>query len=750
MMAQGNRIRQLRWWEWLLFATLLGCFAAQVLLSSPQKSASFDEQYHLTAGYSYLKTGDFRLATTHPPLAGLTGALPLATRTDIALPLDNPLWEQGNRFDFSDVFLWQANQDPQGMLVGARRGITVLGILLVAGLFLWARQLLGRTASWLVLILAVFDPNLIANARLVTTDLPLTAFFTLALWRAWCWLEHDRWYDFVLAGMLGGLAMASKYNGMLVWPVVVIAALVYPRQASQGWGRRLGGVAGMVIAGLLALWAVYRFDFGVPQMLPVQWPVPAPFFWDHLWSTFSGLVIETTVKPDFLLGQVSTGGWWYYFPVALAVKTPLPLLLLCGAGIVAMIVHRQWRRQVVWWLPMLAFLLMGLTGVLTIGYRHMLPAVPFAILLAGDATLWIPHFSRRWVPTAVGGVLVAWLVVGTLRIYPNQESYFNEVAGDWRNWSHILVDSNLDWGQDLPALRQKMADLGVETVNLGYFGKAVPEAYGVSYRPLPGYLRFMEGREVAAYNPYTPAPGWYAISATALRLGTLQPDTTELYAPFREMTPVDRAGYSIYLYQVEPTAGEEVARPVVVDRPIYQLTPAELGIAAGVRAMPKWQQGGNSTIYPQGSGFVAAEVPGFTVVDANFSDVITLLGYATAAASGSPGAPVEVTLYWQVGERAMPQPAPARGAPLTAFVHLVDGDPGNKVAQYDGWDVALQGLEPGDVIAQRVVLEIPAEVERKPYQLLAGVYSPQDWARLPVATPSGSQDLVELGAFEIR
>ena len=143
------------------------------------------------------------------------------------------------------------------------------------------------------------------------------------------------------------------------------------------------------------------------------------------------------------------------------------------------------------------------------------------------------------------------------------------------------MDSNLDWGQDLPALKQVMEARGIDSVNLAYFGKAVPEVYGVRYRPLPGYLRFMQGREVSAYNPYTPSPGWYAISATALRLGTLQPDTTDLYAPFRSMQPVDRAGYSIYLYKVEDPAGEQVVHPVVVDKPVYQVPPSELGIAPG-------------------------------------------------------------------------------------------------------------------------------------------------------------------------
>ena len=242
--------RRMALWEWGLLLVLVGVFGAQALLASAQKSAAFDEQYHLTAGYAYLRTGDFRLATTHPPLAGMIAGLPLLLRGDINLPLDNPLWEQGNRYDFSDVFLWQANADPQGILEQARVGITVLGVLLLLGLFFWGRRLLGAAGGWLVLVLAAFDPNLIANSRIISTDLPLTALFVLAAWRLWCWLEDGRWYDLLLAGMLGGLTMAAKYNGLLFWPVAGLAALLYLppadglRIATRSWWQRLLGVVG--------------------------------------------------------------------------------------------------------------------------------------------------------------------------------------------------------------------------------------------------------------------------------------------------------------------------------------------------------------------------------------------------------------------------------------------------------------------------------------------------------------------------
>jgi hypothetical protein len=137
-------------------------------------------------------------------------------------------------------------------------------------------------------------------------------------------------------------------------------------------------------------------------------------------------------------------------------------------------------------------------------------------------------------------------------------------------------------------------------------------------------------------------------------------------------------------------------------------------------------------------------------VEADLGGVFTLRGYALDAPAAVAGQPLGITLYWEVGERSMPQPAPTRGEPISAFVHLVDGDPANQVAQADGWEVALTGLEPRDVIAQRFTLEIGPEVPAQAYALLAGLYSPQDGARLPVL--QGGQpaaDHVSLGAIQV-
>jgi 4-amino-4-deoxy-L-arabinose transferase-like glycosyltransferase len=745
----------LRPWEWALLVAALALFAAQLLIASPQKSAAFDEQYHLAAGYSYLRTGDFRLATTHPPLMGLLGALALAGRSDIVLPLDHPSWAAGDRFLFSDVFLWEANPDPQGMLVAARIPIMVVGLLLVVGLFLWARQMIGVTAGWVVLALAVFDPNLLGNARVVTTDLGLTCFFLLAIWRLWRWLEQPTIVNLLAAGLCAGLAISAKYTGLFVGPAILLVMLLY-RKSHPGdtLSRRLPGLAGMGLVALAVVWALYRFDWGTMRDGPLSLPLPAPFYWQQLYNTFFRIVDLQGARYDFFWGEASNRGWWYYFPVALAVKTPLPLLLLSGVGLVVAVRRSGWRRSSVLWMPPLLFLLLGLSGILTIGYRHILPVVPFLILMAGYTAPFVVDLAQPGVRRlAVAGLVLVlgWHLAGSLRLFPHQEAFFNELAGDWYNWSNLLVDSNLDWGQDLPALRQVMEEEGIEEVNLAYFGKAAPEVYGVRYRPLYGYLRFVEGIELSAYNPYTPEPGWYAISATSLRLGLHQADTIDLYRYFRRRRPDARAGYSIYLYRLVDPPGLLVERRVVTGEPVYRLTPEALGVEPGRRVQVKWAQAADVTVHPLAQGFAPPADGRYQPVSANFGDVLTLLGFQQAAETVPPGQSARLTLYWQVGSTPMPMPAPTRGAPLAAFVHATaPDDPEAKLAQFDGWPVALRGLERGDVIAQPVELDIPPTAAVGDYDLLVGLYSPQSADRLPVLGGVEGADFTHLGQLRIE
>lgn len=731
----------MRAWEWALLVGMLALFAAQALFSSPQKSAAFDEEYHLAAGYAYLKTGDFRMSRSHPPLINALSALPLLGRSAVTLPLDHPSWEAADYFIFSDVFIWQAGNDAQAMLVAARVPIVALGVLLAAAVFWWARQWAGAVGGWAALSLATFDPNLLANSRLVTTDLGLTLFFFVAVWLLWRWLQHPTTPNLILAGIVAGLASASKFTGLMIWPVFAALVFVYPRDGVRR-RERLLALVGMGLAGYAALWAVFGFDVGPVPGSGLEIPIAAPFYPYSVWDTFT--VIEDQPKTAYLLGQTSPRGWWYYFPVALAVKTPLPLLLLALGGLIVVARDSGWRRSAPLWLPPALFLALSMTGRITIGYRHSLPLVPFLIVLAGIAAqkMWREGRQRgAWRVALVA--LLAWQAIDVLRLLPHQEAYFNQLAGGPEGGGRVLADSNLDWGQDLILLRRLLQERGIDQPYLAYFGTALPEAYGLSYKPLPAFLRFTAGPEVDAYNPYTPLPGWYAISRSSLRLGLLH-QNVDIYDYFRDKEPVARAGYSINLYEVSYAPDTAVERTVVSGVSVADLTPEELEVSPGSRLVVKWTANGETTIVPAGR---ADEAPDPAQnIEADFEDAFTLVGADLEADAIAPGSPLQLTLTWRVGSAEVAQPSPATAAPLAAFVHLSGDDPADILAQHDGWGAALTGLERGDLIRQRVTLQVPQESERDSYYIQVGLYSPQSGRRLAVS--DRNESYVRLGPFE--
>lgn len=741
---------RLRWWEPLLLVAGLLLFVGQAFLSSPQKSASFDEEYHLAAGYAYLKTGDFRLSQDHPPLINVLSAFPLLFRSDIVLPLHDSAWAQRDYFNFAHRFLWDAQANPQSILEWARWPVMGLGAVLVAALFWWARQLAGPPAGWIALLLALFDPNLIAHSRLVTTDLGVTCFMLLAMWRLWHWLTRPSLPNALFTGLFAGLAMVSKYTGLMIWPMLVAVTAIYSLGDLESGAWKKSGrlrISHFLVMGLIAyfvLWAAYRFDIAA-------WPgtnisFPASFYAHRVWETYQ--VIEDEPLASFLLGQTSQGGWWYYFPVALAVKSSLPLLIFAALGAFMSVKAMGWRKSSVLWLPPLLFLLLAMAGNITIGYRHILPALPFIIMLAAQmGRCWQSPYRWRNLQFSLAHLflmgLLLWHAVGTLRLFPHQEAFFNELVGGAAGGGRVLADSNLDWGQDLITLGAVMQQQGITEVNLGYFGTAVPERYGIRYKPLPGFLSQLSGAEVNAYNPYTPPPGWYAISQTSLQLG-LMLQNRDIYAYFQDKTPTYRAGYSINLYHVTYPDGMPVDRRVVSGTAVSDMSPQDLGILDGRRLITKWTTGAAATIIPFTEPFTPPD--DFQPAVANYADIMTLVGY-TVAAAGRPGEPVQLALFWQRGTAPIPMPAPARAAPLATFVHLTGAEPTQIVAQYDGWDTAVTTLEPGDIIIQHLTLTPPAETAPGVYLLLAGLYSPQSDRRF--ALTNGSGDFITLTSLTI-
>jgi len=777
-------------WRFVGLIVLLGLFCIQAIAASPHNSVTFDEQYHITLGYTYLKTGDLRLHRNQgPPLFELLTSLPLLLRSDLVLPLEHPayaLW--GDIYLFSDEFLWQANTDAQGMVHTGRIVTAGLGALLGLLLFTWGRELYGEKAGWLAAFLLAFDPNLIAHA-IPTVDLGLALFVTLAVWRLWHYLHCPTGPNVLLAGLALGAALGTKFIGVVLLPALALILLIYPAGiGKQRLLRRVLAFSVMLGVAWLVLWLTYGFQFG-----PINGkglPVPASLYFE----SFVGMFLKSSEgRANFLNGQVALTGWPHYFLVTLLLKTPVPVLLLSIVALFRWPWRHEWRQSSSLILPAVFLFAAASLGKLQLGYRYILPALPFLFLIAARVvTLSWP----RWIQVT-SPVLAAWLIIGTITIFPHYLSYFNELAGGPAEGYQHLVDSNLDWGQDLPALKKWIDTHRPDSLHLGFFGSALPERYGVKAIDIPSYPLHAYGHEVEGFTSYSLEPGLYAISATLLRIGLVFKQF-DIYQAFHSMKPIDRAGYSILIYDVRYPPDAEIDRAVIVgplasdvpadvlgarpDHPLrakwcawpecFVLTPHParyivrdwMSFAPDLAELARAQATSVRAIRIGPTEYTVAELDATSLLQSKldelqfapastpdqarlkfpilFENGLSLIGYETKPAKTfSPSQALEINTYWQVAHRSTP--------PMAIFVHLLDPQ-GNLRGQHDGLGAALTTLEPDDVVIQHHSVTLDAQATPGTYQLQVGLYNPVTMSRFNAHPPGLSTvDRVLLSTVEV-
>ncbi len=566
---------------WLFFFLALN--------SAVGDSPTMDEQNHLARGIAFLKTGDPRLSLEHPPLVNSISASLLLTLPDLRLPTDHPSWERAEGwYEFADLLLWSYNADVTRMIFLAR--LPIIFLLLGLGLLSYhvARRFWGRWAALLAMVLILFDPNLMANGRYSTTDLGGTFFLFLAayqLWRMWTTPVWDvKKLLFAALGM--GLAFGSKLSTLGFVPIMAVMA-VLPLYGERSWrasGRRLLQFLTAGVLSLPVLWAIFGFEwknfYFRDELFTFlnAYAGPMPTFWAGVEqiARFS----QGGRGAAFLMGEFSNTGFPLYFPTLFLSKTPLVLLVMLvvtavflsrgageqGSGGAGERGSRGAGERLSPYLPLsssplpltspalflllpaLMFFAISTQSALNIGYRHLLPMIPFLwVFVSGIARDKCGGW--RCVMGAVGAVI---LIITTLSIHPHYVSYFNILAGGPANGHNIAVDSNVDWGQDLLRLQEWMAENEVKSVKLAWFGSADPSYYGMSYEPLPGIGRaeFFPLWWDVPFDPIAPEAGVYAISVSNLKELPLREEEKTTFAYFRNREPDARIGYSIFIYEV--------------------------------------------------------------------------------------------------------------------------------------------------------------------------------------------------------
>lgn len=510
---------------------------------------TWDEPAHLAAGMQWLVQGRYDYDPQHPPLARIAIALGprLAGATAHGMPT---MWTEGN------TILLDSGGYARTLRL-ARLGVLPFLLLLLGVVWGWARSLYGERAAALAVLLVATTPQLLAHAGLATNDVPLAATLVAALWTFTRWLDEPSRGRTAVFGLAGAAAIATKFSSLPYFALAAlfivvarwtIAAPVDGGAARQPPWRTLRtylqpAIAAALLVGLL-LWGVYRFHVRFAFHGHVL--VPAP----ELLSGLRQLVAhDREGHSSYLLGHISSTGWWWYWWIALAVKTPFAFLALAALGIAATLAaparRTDWRALA----PLLAaaaVMLVAMVSRIDIGIRHILPVYPLLAIPAAGAVVAVwSRLPVRVVSRIALGVLVGWQVAQAVQAYPDFLADFNAIGG--HDPERLLVDSNLDWGQDLDRLADTLHARGVRAVTLFYFGSAPVGAVRLA--------------DTVRLGGSAPATGWVAVSRTYLQ-GVYAPCFTWL----RAYTPAARIGRSIALYHLLPDTAPRLPAATVPAR----------------------------------------------------------------------------------------------------------------------------------------------------------------------------------------
>ena len=521
----------------MIVLVLILVASARIVATYTVFNHTSDEPAHIACGMEWLDKGTFRWEPLHPPLARVAAALGpylLGIRSQGTNPaIRYALLHEGTAILYRDHHY-------DLTLASARLGILPFFWIACGVVYWWGKRSFGEAAAVLAVFLFSVLPPILAHAGLATTDMAPTALLGAAFVCGLIWLEQPNRRAALWFGATSGLMVLSKFSCLGFFPacagVALVGYLALERPAlATLWPavrRRVPTFAAALLVACLVVWAGYRFSFGKPEFSRMA--LPAPELFDGIQAAVHHFVHG---HPAYLLGESRELGWWYFFEVALAVKTPLAFLILAGIGVV--VAWRERRSGQRAWLPLaysIGVLAIGAWSHTNIGIRHVLPVYTGLALLGGIACARMLEIAetQKWAPAGLA-VLVLWLGWSSAAIHPDYLAYFNELAGD--HPENILVDSDLDWGQDMKRLSKRLQEAGAKEVAF------VPTLIA-DFEKEHGFPP-IHGMDVLR-----PSHGWNAVGMALWKkdrmgLGKTHPEVT----PWADrIPPQERIGKSILLW----------------------------------------------------------------------------------------------------------------------------------------------------------------------------------------------------------
>ena len=605
-----------RGWVRVVVGALLTLHAVLVLIPSLRYGPRIDEAGHLASGVAHWQTGDLGFYVVNPPLVRMVATAPVAA-VGWEVDLGPPSVHRGDRPEFGLGRLFAKRYGQASFDAWRLARLTLLPVTLLGGwvAYRWSAQIGGHAAGLATLALWSVSPNLLATASSICPDLSAAVAGLVCLRLFARWLDDPAWPRAAALGLAAGIAMLTKFTWIALavlfpacWLFDRLFDRVVRRRPAAAWRRQAVQIA--AISGLV--WSVVVVGYGAERMFrplgEFQFrseflrsdvvrraigqqsnPTPKPSRPERLrrsGNCFAGSPLANVPCPlparlvegidiqkrdfesgfdSYLLGEWKSGGWKSYYLIGLACKVPVALwgLILLAVGPATRRLGRADALSLLA-IPVGLFVLVSLQDGFSHHLRYVLFVFPPLFVLAGQAVSPRPNAPAgasitRSPRRLLGLVLLVAFAAESLSQFPHVQAFFTYAVGGPDNSMNLLVDSNVDWGQDITTLQQWMADHPeVDQLQLAYFGLLNPADVGISYRP--PILAPPHGSEAAAQ--FRPEPGWYAASVTLLagyEYGMPTPDGGMVFVPrgslryLRCQRPVERLGNSIYIYRLTET-----------------------------------------------------------------------------------------------------------------------------------------------------------------------------------------------------
>jgi hypothetical protein len=521
--------------------------------------------------------GDFGLNPEHPPLVKFIATLPLLGKPlNVPEMQDRPYRMQavlgGREFIFKN--------DADNLVFKAQMAAAIFSLLLLVIAFLTAREMFGTTAGFVALGLLVFDPTLLAHGALVTTDAIQACFLLASIYAFYRYAKAPSIGRLALTGLAVGLALVSKHSAVLVFPMLIILALfeVFRRASTTEDGVRVSlgqravrYAAVLVIIGLVSvtiLWAAYGFRYSArgnglklnPPMEAQLSRVPSPTEGKVLGGVarlhllpesyvygFAHVLSSAKSFNSYVFGKPYPHAVWFYFPVAMLVKSSLTFLILfvISLWVIASGRFTKWRELAFLLIPAVVYLAASMAGGMNIGIRHILPVYVFlSVLIAGAISILIEG-RRYWLYVVL--LLLVFQAISVTRTFPNYIGYANEAFGGPKNVWRYLSDSSADWAQQLHAVKRYTDEHNIKNCWFVYFGTGVIDYnyYNIPCKLLPT----VESVWLGVPSNATPTiDGPVLVSAVNLSGFEFGPPPLNPYEQFKNLTPVAAIDNSVFVY----------------------------------------------------------------------------------------------------------------------------------------------------------------------------------------------------------